>query len=321
MWAKATDTAGMSAQEQHGPDEEDAGGRASEAGPGRRRRPIPLAQAFVRAPGVPPPRLPFTRYEHLFAIPLNVVFPDLDPLRELMQVLAKLPRFPKFDFKIPDAWVPPNWDDLDWQDLDLVIELVSNEGLPLAWVPSPEIVSELAHAPDTSTRDAILIARRSDITHDCRKVLAEVSRAELAEMASAAAEAATAVERGLHRAAQALAANVFDTALRHIVRGGLLLPELTGKQFDYRTLKKKIAPHLISDDLEINRFRAASVLSPVVPALARFDPANSQDPAGVRFNRHATAHRVDTVQFTPENAIISLMLAVSLVREIQHSAW
>ncbi|MXG29806.1 hypothetical protein [Streptomyces sp. YIM 132580] len=41
----------------------------------------------------------------------------------------------------------------------------------------------------------------------------------------------------------------------------------------------------------------------------------------VGFNRHATAHAAGTVQYTASNAMTALMLAVSVLREIEAQAY
>lgn len=44
------------------------------------------------------------------------------------------------------------------------------------------------------------------------------------------------------------------------------------------------------------------------------------DPVPTAFNRHATVHAAGPTQYTVANALTALMLAVSLVREIQEGA-
>jgi hypothetical protein len=58
---------------------------------------------------------------------------------------------------------------------------------------------------------------------------------------------------------------------------------------------------------------------PVVPALKHYEPRS--DPIPDRFNRHATGHCVEPVHYTPVNAVIGLMLGVSLLREAEESGW
>ena len=41
-------------------------------------------------------------------------------------------------------------------------------------------------------------------------------------------------------------------------------------------------------------------------------------PERLRFNRHNTAHRITSAQWTEANALSALMLASSLLREIDH---
>ena len=78
---------------------------------------------------------------------------------------------------------------------------------------------------------------------------------------------------------------------------------------------KENVPHL-SDDTVVEQFRRACVLAPVALALEDFWSPN---PPPVIFNRHATAHRVGHDQYTEANAIVSVMLISSILREAEES--
>jgi hypothetical protein len=54
----------------------------------------------------------------------------------------------------------------------------------------------------------------------------------------------------------------------------------------------------------------------VADALQRFLPHNG-DPVPVVYNRHASAHAVGDVQYTEANALVAVMMAVSMLCELQ----
>jgi hypothetical protein len=193
---------------------------------------------------------------------------------------------------------------------------MQDEGIPLAWVPRAEIVVDLTAAPDAGTRDTILVARMPEIVEDCRQRLAEVLEADLQHLNGLAGDALRALEQANPTAAQALAANVFDTLLRDVRHRGRLFAGSTGR-FKYQHVTSGITP--VSDETLVGVYRVTCVLTPVLKALAEFN--FETDPVPGRFTRHATAHRAGTTQYTPANAVIAIMLATSLLREAQESGW
>jgi hypothetical protein len=217
---------------------------------------------------------------------------------------------------VPRGYYPPNWWSVAQLDGDAAIAIMQEEGIPLAWVPRAEIVADLIAAPDAASRDTILVARTREIVEDCRQHLAEVLNADLQDLNGLTGNALRALEQANPPAAQALAANVFDTLLRDVHYRGRLFAGSTG-WFKYQHVTGGITP--VSDETLIGVYRATCVLTPVLKALAEFNVET--DPVPGRFTRHATAHRAGRAQYTPANAVIATMLATSLLREAQESGW
>jgi hypothetical protein len=117
-------------------------------------------------------------------------------------------------------------------------------------------------------------------------------------------EALDGADDGRLASAQALAASIFDTALRKT------LPQRSGRY--YTKVKAEIANR--HENASIVEMRWGFVHVPAVVVLDELWEYKG-DPIPTRFNRHASAHAVGRVQYTPANAVIALALATSLVRE------
>ena len=211
--------------------------------------------------------------------------------------------------------LPPNWDDLDGPDWEGALAAM-NDGIPLIWVPRAAIASELMGAGDAASRRRILEQSAPDIMADCAAVLAEVTDPALAPLAALAAASARALGDGHCEAAQALAANVFDTWLRDVVRRSVLFPPPGSERSPYRHASGLIEP--VTGEVTISELRESGSLAPVVMALAGFTPGG---PVPEQFGRHATAHAASPEQYSDVNAVIAVMLTTSVLRQAQASGW
>ncbi len=231
---------------------------------------------------------------------------DFGALKSLQEALAR--SLPRIDFaqlrQVIRRGTPPNWHDLD--DHVGLSELldITEAGLPTAWVPRAEVLTELIDATEAD-RPAVFAARRIEIIEDCRTVLKDVTSPELGDLVDILDEALTVADEGRLAAAQALAASVFDTILRHTIKP----LRITGY---YPRVKAEITNR--HENASMAELRWGLVHVAAIAALEKFDhPAG--DPIPTSFNRHASAHAVSRVQYTTENAMIALTLATSLVRE------
>jgi hypothetical protein len=218
---------------------------------------------------------------------------------------------------LPQSYCPANWEAHTWAsgDIQAAMAILSDEGIPLSWVPRAQIVTDLVHAPDAPARHAILAARIPEIITDCGAVLDDIADPDLKSLVELSREALTALAVS-PAAAQALAANIIDTFLRDANRRGRMF----GGNFGFFKTDKVIKRITsVSGATPVHEFRVACVLTPMILALKSFDPEN--DPMPTEFGRHSTVHRADPSHYTSANGAIAVMLAVSFLREAQHSGW
>ncbi|MFE4258203.1 hypothetical protein [Streptomyces sp. NPDC056883] len=235
---------------------------------------------------------------------LSSIAPQIDPewFRGLADVLVTA-------HGIIRKTLPSNWlgESFDYT----VMVSVLNEGIPLAWVPSAPVIHGLLAAPDARARLRVLEANTEEIVAACRKALSEVSQPGLQQQVALLEDCLAMVEADLPAGAQALAASVWDTVYRAVWRADPLLK--TPGWFKYKEVTRKL-PKADLDDSTLLAFRHACVLAPIVKGLEEFRDGH---PIPSAFNRHATTHAAGASQYTTANALTVLMLAVSLVRELE----
>jgi hypothetical protein len=77
--------------------------------------------------------------------------------------------------------------------------------------------------------------------------------------------------------------------------------------------------HPVDGDVRLAELKASGALTPVIMALAEFDPDDGVSPTS--FGRHATAHAAGPEQYSDVNAVIALMLTTSVLRQAHASGW
>jgi hypothetical protein len=197
------------------------------------------------------------------------------------------------------AW-PANWNGLD-VDLAVVETICLREGIPLVWVPGPETVTALANAPGPAARRRIIRQRHRGIITDCLAALETASFPGLAAEHTLAVEAAAAVRAGYGAAGQALAANIMETLVTNWVDPSA-----------HDLLKRRKHHKDTQLDLDDFEYQAGLVLAPVWCAYMHYY-ANQGDIVPRQFARNATVHSGSPRQYTQPNAVIAVMVAVSLL--------
>ena len=205
-------------------------------------------------------------------------------------------------------WFPTNWSEergfAQYRDF---IEL-AKEGLPLTWVPNLELTYLIADAAP-GYRTQIILDHAEMILRDCEEAVMDLRFTDLSSSLKSAIEAGHA---GNYRAALALAASVFDAALRQIV---------TPQTWQYY---KHVESQLHNGDrwgeTEAQAARLVPTSVAVLSALDRFDSASGQ-PVPTKPNRHAAAHTVHPNQYNNVNALKFLMLDVAMLTELEKDGW
>lgn len=215
-----------------------------------------------------------------------------------------------------DAMMPENWQGQRLAYKDMV--RLMQEGVPLAWVPPADVIRHLLAAQDVACRVEILDDHRTEILASCSKVLDAVTDERFAAQRTLLEECVRMIEGGMFSGAQALAANVWDTLVRALAFANPAWLTDKGWWPGYSKISQRVPSVDIDDDATIGQFRKAAVFLPFATALEEF---RGQDPVPGGFNRHATAHAAGAVQYTAANAVIALMLAVSVLREIDDQGY
>jgi hypothetical protein len=264
-------------------------------------------EAFRRATAIPPETIeamhhavtiPRETTEALRQLAARVQIPVLDPsIREALLEASRHFR---------EMWehaMPPNWSDFDADDLTATIERVRATGYTLVWVPRAEIVREVLAADESDTA-AVLLARRDDVLDDAELCLSEVTDPELVVIRDGVEEAIRALRQGLVLAAQALGAVAFTSEIHELFGMGT-------KASRKRMLEKD------PEDVPLGQLRLRTIFIASAKALDEFRPDRAL-PVRHEFNRHNSAHRLTRVQWSEANALSGIMLATSLLREMQY---
>jgi hypothetical protein len=203
--------------------------------------------------------------------------------------------------KAVETWLPPNWQGVHLPSDHLIETILLDEGIPLAWVPSAELLTALLGAPDGAARRRIIGRRWRRLVSDCEAALAEMTSNDLHGHCVFASDIVRALREGHEAAAQALAANLLDSIIRHNV-------DLTLKQVVSATGRNRTRM-----DLDDYQLKAALALAPIWRAYEEFWE-HKGDPVPRVFGRHPSAHAVSRMQYSRVNAVIALMLVTSLLR-------
>lgn len=195
---------------------------------------------------------------------------------------------------------PPNWP-LDL-DLDVVAEVISDDGIPLVWLPRQSIVEELLAATDRPARIALLLGHVKALVGDCRRVLDQVTDPELAGQLPLARAAVDALANGHQESAQALATVLTETLVASAVSD------------NYKQVKEQVLFDV--DNSSWRQLRLKAAFAPIY----RFYTAWYRrwgTPAPEALSRHVTVHEADTAHYTPANALLAVLLVTSVARAVQ----
>jgi hypothetical protein len=164
-------------------------------------------------------------------------------------------------------------------------------------------VIEALLAAKSDARTDVLHEHEGEILADLETCLAEVDQSEVEELKAASVEAIRAYRNETVIPAQTAATAVLTTAI-HVHFGIPTFPKAREKFGEKKAM-----------EASIQQFRLRAILRVAHHAIAEFHgmPGESMP---VKFNRHASVHRVSRTQFNRTNALVALMLVVPLIREL-----
>ncbi|MFE7045156.1 hypothetical protein ACFU9X_38790 [Streptomyces atratus] len=111
-------------------------------------------------------------------------------------------------------WLPDNLRDVDAGLWMWLLRISAKDGACLAWAPRTEIVAELLAFRHSEDRQRCLMEHRPEVVEDVEASLKEVDHPDLLDLRELTLQAAVCIRDGHDAPAQALLANVLDTAMR-----------------------------------------------------------------------------------------------------------
>ena len=205
--------------------------------------------------------------------------------------------------RLRDAW-PPNWD--DGTRLDPLGSLVSDDGIPVVWLPRADVLQEVTSASDREERLNVLMERQTDCLDDARNVLAATTHPALAGQVILAWSALDSLADGHHQSAQALSCVVIESATRRDIAEGS------------RRTAKLVTDRL--DEAALVELRLWMALAPLARFYDEWRSEKTSGPAPALLNRHATVHGGSPDHFNTGNALVAVLLATSVLRALQELA-
>lgn len=220
---------------------------------------------------------------------------DLDHIRQLATRAGEM-------FVVLRAALPPNWP--AGVDFESVIAIANDDGIPVVWVPRAEILLQLVEAKDREERVQVLLAHEAELAEDAAATLAEIQHESLVGQTPLAQDALRAWAGGHPAAAQALAVAVIETAVTRLYA--------QGRKYE----KVAAAVKIDLDDDAIATIRVVAALAPIARFYTPWWP-NFPTPPPEALSRHVSVHRADVTHYTRANALIAVLLMVSVLRALQ----
>ncbi len=220
--------------------------------------------------------------------------------QELHQLLEELEE--QFNASLPPNWHAP---EIDWPGVDAIELLQLDEGMPLAWVPPPDVLGPLLASTTQRERLDLIETQQHEILDSCAAELAKLSALITENWRAAAAEAIAVMRSGHWRAGQALAAVALDSAVNELVKVSYA-----------DVVKQRSRPGSVDSSVpgwdKVNYPRALMVLFGIWGAFKQYHAASDADVPSL-FSRHATIHSMSPRQYTTANALIGLMHLIALL--------
>ena len=212
---------------------------------------------------------------------------------------------------------------------DDILPVAVDCGIPVVWVPPTAVLIEVT-AAHPSDRLGVLVSRQDEVLAHCEALLTQCRDPELQESRTLAGRAMEALRAGHHEAGMALAVVVAEklafwvseirTILFDSCNGSDTHDAQLGKRNNLRYrygLPKELLDQMDSDERK-SRFDVMrrALLAPIPKFFTKFHPDDG-DPVPETVSRHATVHRPTVEHLSPANALLSVMLCTSYLREQQ----
>jgi hypothetical protein len=186
------------------------------------------------------------------------------------------------------------------------------------------VLHDLAAAPDRDARMLILLHRKQEIIDNCKEITRHCNDPWIADNCWLIGKAIAAYEAGHYEAAMALAVNISDgLAIWASTPRTLLFKSEAAEEIWKKSRgnsKYKWAAFELSEPIANLSYDHGwyykALIAPIPLFFKNWFPASGDDPPK-SLSRHVVAHQPTRQHFSPENALLSLMLVTSLLYAMQ----
>jgi hypothetical protein len=204
------------------------------------------------------------------------------------------------------------------------LPIAQEDAIPVAWVPPPEVLKALV-AAQRSDRLSVVRSYEAAVLEQCRALLHRCRDPWIRDEAVLLGRAIDAFEAGHHEAAMTLAVALgeplalwaseprvqfFDSEAERVAW------EVTLKKDKYSLAKLElsaVAPGQKLKRLEVLRH---ALIGPVPKFFTPYYP-NQGQPVPNTVSRRATVHQPSIAHLSRDNALLAIMLSISILREQQ----
>jgi hypothetical protein len=206
----------------------------------------------------------------------------------------------------------------------VLFEIAKDDGIPVVEVPPSHVLLDLAAAPDRNARMAVLLALKQEIVDQCKEITLDCDDPWAADACELIGKAIAAYEDGHYEAAMALAVSVSEPL-------AIWASTPRVQAFESRAAQEKDEEH--REKISRSRYKWAAfelsdekaglvcgdewnyraLIAPIPLFFTGWSPDSGLEPPK-SLSRHVVAHQPTRQHFSPENALLSLMLTTSLLR-------
>lgn len=217
---------------------------------------------------------------------------------------------------------PKNWRGCGLRP-EQILPVAVDGGIPVVWVPPISVLKALVAAAPVD-RMGVLMASEAEVVAQCRLLLEECSDSWVSEMRTLIGRSLDAYQAGFHEAAMALAVAIGEPLALWASVPRVQTFENSQAEQDWEAKRKKSKYMLAKLELAAAgpdapkpvRAKRKALIAPIPKFFTPFY-AEQDEKIPDTVSRHATVHQPTIEHLSKENALLAVMLCVSLLREQQ----
>lgn len=217
---------------------------------------------------------------------------------------------------------PENWRGCGLRPEE-ILPVAADSGIPVVWFP-PTSVLKVLFAAAPADRMGVLMASEAEVLAQCRLLLDECSDPSVSEMRTLIGRSLDTYEAGFHEAAMALAVAVGDPLAQwgSVPRVQMFESDQAEREWEANRKRDKyiLAERELAaagpDALKPTRVHRTALIAPIPKFFTPFH-GEQDEKIPDTVSRHATVHQPTVEHLSQENALLAMMLCVSLLRQQQ----